>query len=329
MEAIDAASAGECLWVCPACGDELPHRRRAAHEEAWCPSLNAGARSAGSSDEETCARSPGDGGLRARRGDRRGAGEQGRRQGDAGVGGDCCSDDESDNQDDGCSGSLDDSLEDTPADARRRSWLNFVFLFLMVAPACGAGVLLLQEYWSPAVLRVMPQDAARVKDIFFGTGSWLVHCVNERTAGENLPGLTKAAELLRPESVRVAQVHCWTPMPTKKGPRTLARRFRFRESPEVAMFVSQGSPPQFLDSADPFSGRSLAKQILRFKKRGISGARGGRKVGSSTGSGARAQKGRREHVGRRPVEEDEEERADAEQILSHGEEEVEEVDLDA
>jgi len=315
---------GDGLWKCPACGDELPTRRRAAHEATWCPAAQEKAGDSslreGSDEEEIeeVERHPGNQGLRLR--------HVGPRADAAGpplcphgrIASACvqCLDGEPDSDEDmhpdDCviPGSADDPLVDGPREASKRAWLSFLFLFLIVAPTCAAGVLLLWEHMSPLVLRVPPQDVDRVKDIFFGKGSWLVHCVNERTDGEYMKVLSKQAERLRPNGVRVAQVHCWTPIPTKKGPRSLARRFKFRDAPPVALLVVDGAPPEFLDSS---ALNTLARQVLRHPALKREVGRGGAPRSSSRRSGvppgrrrgATAQ-GRKEYVGRRPAEEDQE-----------------------
>jgi len=182
-----------------------------------------------------------------------------------------------------------------------------------------------------------------VKDVFFGNESWLVYCVNDRTATVRVPAeLKKVAELLRPESVRVAEVFCWIPLPTKKGLRTLAQRFKFRDQPPVALFVDQGQKPRLLDtsSQQQLSAKGLVKQvkrILRKKSENSTSAKSEGRRSKDKSSKDRSSKdrsskgGRKESVGRRPVAEEEEEDAaetdtpDRPEEASDGGEEDEEV----
>ena len=113
------------------------------------------------------------------------------------------------------------------------------------------GVLVVR-FFSSSMLLMNPSDAAQVSKIFFGGEPWLVHCVNKRTVKASFfppHYLLKAAETLRSDGVRVATVHCWEMLPTRKGPRTLAKRFSCRletggKSPvtRVEEFVLAPSP---------------------------------------------------------------------------------------
>lgn len=157
-----------------------------------------------------------------------------------------------------------DPLAETRAGIRRRNYLGCFVLLLIGLPGCIASLLLLQEMVDPAVRRVAPADVATVQSIFFGGQPWVVYCVDGRTgaSAQHLPLLNKAAEILRPEGIRVAEVHCWVPLPTKAGTRTLAERFRFRHSPPVVMLASGREKPRFLHS-QPGSARQLADGVKR------------------------------------------------------------------
>merc|ERR1712194_145854 len=107
-------------------------------------------------------------------------------------------------------------------------------------------------------------------------------------------------DLLGPKGIRIAQVHCWTPLPTtKKGFRTLAQRFKFRDKPPIAMFVNAGSRPQLLDmSSEKFSGKKFAKQVL------YATAAKASLVQISSVDEEPERERRREHVGQRPLEDE-------------------------
>ncbi|CAK0861254.1 unnamed protein product [Prorocentrum cordatum] len=314
----------ERLWACPRCGDQVPQRRRGAHEALWCSALNAdgGDASSGesSSDAGAAAKRAGDRrqgsapeGLRARRAGRAGLQgglnferrcphgfhPQGCAQCAAGADTGCCGGGAASS---GCCdapGGGPDELAETSEGARRRARLSFFFLVLFVLPGCGALFLLAQEMLDPGVRRVAADDAGTVKDIFFGGKPWVVYCVNKRTGAstQHLPMLAKAAEILRPEGIKVAEVHCWNPLPTKRGPRTLAKRFRFQDRPPVSLFVAGDGKPQVLDSLAGSTGPGLARQAVaaagaaRGPRRSPAAARGGRS-------------GRGERVGRRPRDEE-------------------------
>lgn len=314
-----SAIVDEKLFICSACGAELPERRRNAHETLWCTRID---RAIGSSSEEDLDR---DGneievtengcntscGLRAR-GNMESA----------------CDTSDEDLQ---CkNASADDTsdidpLLETPKTTRRRSNLSLFFLFLIVAPTCGAIFQFLLEYVNPLVLKVQPHDAETIKKVFFGGDSWVVYCVNKRIdGGVHTQMLQKAAQILRPEGIHVAEVHCWIPLPTRKGPRTLAQRFRFRDSPPVAMMVTKGTKPRLLNAQD-LTVDGLVHQI-RHPSNGSAPRRASRSSNSR-------KNGRRDSVGQRPQEEAEIDEitkpqpAVAEEVIE--DEDAEVVNLDA
>ncbi|CAK9091420.1 unnamed protein product [Durusdinium trenchii] len=154
-------------------------------------------------------------------------------------------------------------LDEEPANLQRwKAWLSLVFLVLITGPAVVAFFLTAQEYVDPLVRLVGPEDSQQVNEIFFGGNPWLISCVTEKTAHKKPPRvLEAAAEVLRPRGVRVARVHCWEPLETKKGRQTLAQRFGFRSSPPVVMASSGGGKPSFL-AATGLSAEALAAKVL-------------------------------------------------------------------
>lgn len=311
----------DATYTCPRCNAQLLVRRRAAHDATWCPALHE--------DDNSCTSSASNGseGKLAPEEEQQKAYESGglrRRSGKA----DAEFPASINNfqvrcphgfHPEGClqcsslhatSESMylpeDENLAETPKDANRRAWLSFCFLIMMVGPACGAGMMLLQEFFAPAILRVAPDDVSAVQNVFFGGDPWLVFCVNKRTASnsDHVPALTKASERLRPHRVRIAEIHCWTPLPTKKGPRTLARRFKFRDKPPVALFVSKRHKPKHLNVQE-LDADKLVQQVLRevnpaneFSGQTFGGTHGRK------GSGTRKTRPKqRDRVGRRPEDE--------------------------
>lgn len=181
--------------------------------------------------------------------------------------------------------------------SRTKARMSFFFLLLTVGPTVGAGILLLQDWLNPLVRNVEPQDAAQVQKIFFGSSPWLVSCVTANTAGGKPPKvLEKAAEQLRAEGVRTARVHCWEPLPTKKGQRTLAQRFGFRKQPPVVMATMGSGKPMLLQSSG-LSAEQLAKKALETLASASKASPGGAREKQTASSNG----GRREKVGKRPA----------------------------
>lgn len=89
----------------------------------------------------------------------------------------------------------------------------------------------------------------------------MVSCITNKSATKPPRVLEAAAEVLRPRGVRVARVHCWHPIETKKGKRTLAQRFGFREKPPVVMATNGKAPPTFL-AATGLNAEALAAKVL-------------------------------------------------------------------
>lgn len=154
-------------------------------------------------------------------------------------------------------------LDEEPANLQnRKTWLSLIFLVLMTGPAVAAFFLTAKEWVDPLVRLVPPDDAAQVQDIFFGGKAWLVSCVTVKSAAAKAPQvLEAAAEVLRPRGVKVARVHCWEPIETKKGQRTLAQRFGFRDKPPVVMATKGKGQPSFL-SATGLPAEALAAKVL-------------------------------------------------------------------
>ena len=154
-------------------------------------------------------------------------------------------------------------LDEEPANLQqRKTWLSLIFLVLIVGPAMATFFITAKD-WADPLVRVVPAgDSKQVQDIFFGGNAWLVSCVTSKAAATKPPSvLQAAAELLRPRGVRVARVHCWEPLETKKGLRSLAQRFGFREKPPVVMATrGQGSPT--LLAATGLRAEALAAKVL-------------------------------------------------------------------
>ena len=154
-------------------------------------------------------------------------------------------------------------LDEEPANLQqRKTWLSLIFLVLIVGPAIATFFITAKDWADPLVRVVPPGDSKQVQDIFFGGNAWLVSCVTSKTAAAKAPSvLQAAAELLRPRGVRVARVHCWEPLETKKGLRSLAQRFGFRDKPPVVMATrGQGSPT--LLAATGLRAEALAAKVL-------------------------------------------------------------------
>eukprot|EP00931_Biecheleriopsis_adriatica_P089895 TRINITY_DN63967_c0_g1_i1.p1 TRINITY_DN63967_c0_g1~~TRINITY_DN63967_c0_g1_i1.p1 ORF type:complete len:344 (-),score=62.40 TRINITY_DN63967_c0_g1_i1:4-1035(-) len=316
MEEAGDEDVSDALFTCPHCSMELPIRRRAAHDAYWCPNVT---RPEQNSDEECLSEASssssdtgaglGLGRDSLRRRCRRPEAEPvfQKRCPHGFIIGACaqCVEMTGSTEQSYHVGAV-DPLAETSADARRRARLSFCFLVLTVAPALVTGFLFLQDFLNPLVLKVAEHDAERVQELFFGGGAWLVYCVNRRTfsSGEHLKVLTQAAEGLRHHGVRTAEVHCWTPLPTRKGPRTLAKRFRFRDSPPAVLFVSgqKKQSPQML-SAD-LSAEGLQRQVLNIMKRQANSAQPD-SPRQRPASERPSKNGRQEYVGKRSAESDE------------------------
>eukprot|EP00438_Fugacium_kawagutii_P022776 Skav228481 [mRNA] locus=scaffold1092:61890:85306:- [translate_table: standard] len=185
-------------------------------------------------------------------------------------------------------------LDEEPANLQRwRAWLSMFFLVVMTGPPIAAFFLTAKEWVDPLVRLVPPDDTEQVKDIFFGGSAWLVSCVTNKSAAKAPRVLEAAAEVLRPRGVRVARVHCWHPLETKKGKRTLAQRFGFRDKPPVVMATKGTGTPTFLAAtglpAEALAAKALAAVIPDAEDIPQASIREGR-----------ARSKRRETVGKRP-----------------------------
>ncbi|CAJ1437208.1 unnamed protein product [Effrenium voratum] len=218
---------------------------------------------------------------------------------------------------------------DEPENPQRRTWLSLVFLVLFTTPAIAASFLTAREWADPLVRIVAPDDTDQVQDIFFGGAAWLVSCVTRKSPEKAPAVLTAAAELLRPRGVKTARVHCWELLETKKGPRTLAHRFGFRDKPPVVM-ATKGKGQPVLLAATGLQAEELAAKVLAAVIPDEAGAPEA-SVREPGRSGRRA-----ERVGKRPTESDEEavhfdvgESAEVSEEQSPRDEGEEEVNLDA
>lgn len=157
---------------------------------------------------------------------------------------------------------LNSDLDEEPANSHRwKAWLSMCFLVLITGPAIAAFFLTAKEWVDPLVRFVPADDAEQVKEIFFGGTAWLVSCVTNKSATKPPKVLEAAAQVLRPRGVRVARVHCWHPLDTKKGKRTLAERFGFRNKPPVVMATTGKGPPTFV-AATGLPADALAAKVL-------------------------------------------------------------------
>ena len=153
-------------------------------------------------------------------------------------------------------------LDEEPANLHRwRAWLSMFFLVVMTGPPIAAFFLTAKEWVDPLVRVVPADDSQQVKDIFFGGTAWLISCITDKSAAKAPRVLEEAAQLLRPRGVRVARVHCWHPLDTKKGKRTLAQRFGFRAKPPVVMATTGKGSPTFL-AATGLPAEALAAKVL-------------------------------------------------------------------
>ena len=154
-------------------------------------------------------------------------------------------------------------LDEEPANLQqRKTWLSLIFLVLFVGPAVATFFMTAKDWADPLIRVVPPDDSKQVQDIFFGGHAWLVSCVTLKSAAAKPPAaLQGAAELLRPRGVRVARVHCWEPLETKKGLRSLAQRFGFREKPPVVMATRGKGSPTLL-AATGLQAEALAAKVL-------------------------------------------------------------------
>ncbi|CAE7203110.1 hypothetical protein AK812_SmicGene39624 [Symbiodinium microadriaticum] len=217
-------------------------------------------------------------------------------------------------------------LDEEPANLQqRKTWLSLIFLVLIVGPAMATFFITAKD-WADPLVRVVPAgDSKQVQDIFFGGNAWLVSCVTSKTAATKPPSvLQAAAELLRPRGVRVARVHCWEPLETKKGLRSLAQRFGFREKPPVVMATrGQGSPT--LLAATGLRAEALAAKVLA----AVIPEESATVKAYTVREGSHGRSGNRvERVGKRPAEQTEEPTKDDAEVPPGHVDEEEEVNLD-
>jgi len=144
----------------------------------------------------------------------------------------------------------------------------FVFFLLMglAGPFCAVAIqgLVAAQEWlrAPAIVVVEPRDTAQIEKIFFGGNPWMVSCVTAKSALLKPPAtLEKTAALLLPEGVRVARVHCWELIQTRKGKQTLAQRFGLGKKPPVVMVTTGKGKPKLLVSSG-LSAEELARRAL-------------------------------------------------------------------
>lgn len=123
---------------------------------------------------------------------------------------------------------------------------GFVALFMM----CGVGLFQFLESmfgaFGAGITVLDVKDTARLKDVLFGGKPWLVYCVNNQTVNQRLPKVLEdsSSTLWSNLGLQVGTLPCWDP--TESG-RSVAQRFKFRNSPPLTFLVANGNKPRIMN----------------------------------------------------------------------------------
>jgi len=145
------------------------------------------------------------------------------------------------------------------------SWRVKVLGVFFVVFLCGVGLFqfvqkILSFVVGTGIRHVDVQDTAKVKDVLFGGDPWLVYCVNNKTANQRLPEVLE--ESARPMStslgLKTVVMSCWDQ--TASG-RSIAKRFKLRDSPPLSFVVANGNKPRILNLVGASKTEELEKKI--------------------------------------------------------------------
>mmetsp|Transcript_48402 Transcript_48402/g.128176 ORF Transcript_48402/g.128176 Transcript_48402/m.128176 type:complete len:389 (-) Transcript_48402:123-1289(-) len=151
--------------------------------------------------------------------------------------------------------------ETPPARSFKQMFLGITCFFLM----CGVGLF---QTLAPIVAYLMGTgaydidvaDTPRLRDVLFSGDPWLVYCVNNETRKYRLPGILEehTRELRSVADIKVAILGCWDP--TESG-RSVAQRFKLRESPPLSFFITNGENPKTVELGGVRDAESLVKKV--------------------------------------------------------------------
>lgn len=145
--------------------------------------------------------------------------------------------------------------------SRRKKNAGLAAIFFM----CGIGLLnflstVLGFIAGNGVIFLDVQDTAQLKNVLFGGDPWLVYCVTKETESHRLPLVLEDSSRSLGSSlgVKVGVLRCWDA--TSTG-RSVASRFKLRDSPPLAFVVANGNKPRSLNMVGVSKAEELEKKI--------------------------------------------------------------------
>jgi len=137
---------------------------------------------------------------------------------------------------------------------------GFLLIFM-----CGAGFFQFAEtvysfVVGDGITYLDVQDTARVKQVLFSGEPWLIYCVNNETRNQRMPSVLEesARGLYSSTSTQVGVLACWDK--TQSG-RSVAQRFKLRQSPPLSFLVANGNSPRVVNLAGVSKQEDLEKKI--------------------------------------------------------------------
>jgi len=103
------------------------------------------------------------------------------------------------------------------------------------------------------------KDTSRLKEVLFSGEPWLVYCVNNQTENQRLPKVLEdsSSTLWSNLGLQVGVLSCWEP--TESG-RSIAQRFKFRNSPPLTFLVANGNKPRLMNLAGVNKAEDIEKK---------------------------------------------------------------------
>lgn len=143
------------------------------------------------------------------------------------------------------------------------SWRKRCAGITIISCMCGVGFVsfvstVLKFLAGTGITVIDVQDSVKLKSVLFGGDPWLIYCVTKETENLRLPSVLEASSrsLYSNIGVQVGVLRCWDEMATG---RSVAKRFKLRDSPPLAFLVANGNQPRVVN----FVGVSKLEDLER------------------------------------------------------------------
>lgn len=135
-------------------------------------------------------------------------------------------------------------------DGEKASWKKKAMGLAAIFCICGVGIFnfvstVLGFVMGTGVVQLDISDTVRLKEVLFGGQPWLIYCVNNETAKQRLPKVLEdsLSSLWSSHSLQVGILSCWDR--TSSG-RSVAQRFKMRQTPPLAFVTANGNKPRIV-----------------------------------------------------------------------------------